>query len=267
MGNVRNNTESQFEKLNSDQSIYEVIRIIDGVALFIEDHFIRLKQSMKIKRILFEMDFQCFKQNIQDLVEKDQKPNGNVRFLYSLAKDEIKWTFAFIPHSYPSPEDYQKGVTIDLFFAERETPNAKVIQAIVREGANQMIADQKLYEVLLVNRDDLITEGSRSNVFFVKDNVFYTAPASTILVGVTRNKVIECLTELEFLVIEKAVRSSEISSYDAVFLTGTSPVILPVRSIGNQIIDTSHPLVRRLMEQFNILITMYIQNEKNNSEE
>lgn len=267
MGNIRNKTESQFEKLNSDQSVYEVIRIIDGVALFLEDHFNRLRQSMKIQGIPFHMDCNEFKHNIQYLAEENKTLNGNIRFVYLKAKNEIKWTFSIIPHSYPARDEYLKGVTTNLFFAERENPNAKVIQATVREGANKMIADQKLYEVLLVNRDGLITEGSRSNVFFVKDNVFYTSPASTVLVGVTRKKVIECLTELEFLVIEKAVRSSEISSYDAVFLTGTSPVILPVRSIGNKIIDTSHPLVRRLMEQFNILITMYIQNEKNNSEE
>jgi len=116
-----------------------------------------------------------------------------------------------------------------------------VIQATIREGANKMIADQKLYEVLLVNRDNLITEGSRSNVFFVKDNVFYTAPASSVLVGVTRKKVIECLYKLEYMLVEEAVISSEIGNYDAVFLTGTSPGILPVQSIGNQIIDTSHP--------------------------
>ena len=258
-----NEVKLQHEHINSDQSVYEVIRIIDGIALFLEDHFIRLKQSMNIRGILFEMDLQGFKQNILDLVEKDQTPNGNVRFLYSQVEDESKFTFAFIPHSYPSPEDYLKGVTTDLFFAERETPNAKMIQSIIREGANQAITDQKLYEVLLVNRDGMITEGSRSNVFFVRDNVFYTAPAPAVLVGVTRKKVIECLTELEFVVIEKAVKSSEIGAYDAVFLTGTSPGVLPVRSIGNQVFDTSHLLVCKLMEQYNDLIALYIQNEKN----
>ncbi len=262
MGNVRNNTESQFEKLNSDQSIYEVIRIIDGVALFLEDHFNRLRQSMKIQGIPFHMDCNEFKHNIQYLAEENKTLNGNIRFVYLKAKNEIKWTFSIIPHSYPAREEYLKGVTIDLFFAERENPNAKVIQATIREGANKMIADQKLYEVLLVNRDNLITEGSRSNVFFVKDNVFYTAPASSVLVGVTRKKVIECLYKLEYMLVEEAVISSEIGNYDAVFLTGTSPGILPVQSIGNQIIDTSHPLVRKLMKQYDDLIALYIQNEK-----
>ena len=36
---------------NLDMSVYEVIRIIDGVALFLEDHFDRLKRSNKHTRV------------------------------------------------------------------------------------------------------------------------------------------------------------------------------------------------------------------------
>jgi len=259
---VINKPKHQLEIINSDQSVYEVIRIIGGIALFLEDHFSRFQQSMKILGISFEMDFQNFKRNIIDLVEKEKTLNGNIMFKYSMSESENNFTFSFVPHNYPGPEDYLHGVTTDLFFAERENPNAKVIQTIIRDGANQAIAKQKLYEVLLVDGDGLITEGSRSNVFFVKDNVFFTAPARKVLVGITRNKVMECLTELEFIVVEEAVSHSEISRCDAVFLTGTSPGILPVRSIGNQIFNTSHPLVIKLMEQYNNLIKKYIQIEK-----
>lgn len=264
---VKKESELQVEGINSDQSVYEVIRIIDGIALFLEDHFSRLRQSMKIRGISFEMEFQEFKQNIAELVEKNLNREGNIKFIYSVSESENRWSFTFISHSYPSQEDYLNGVTTDLHFAERENPNAKVIQNIIREGANQTIEDQKLYEVLLVDRDGLITEGSRSNVFFVKDQVFYTAPASKVLVGVTRQKVFECLTELGILVIQKAVKVSEIGCYDAVFLTGTSPGILPVRSIGNQIFNTQHPSVNRLIDCYNDMIAQYILNEKDSGKE
>ena len=262
-GDLKNDSELQLGRKNSKQSVYEVIRIIDGVALFLEEHFSRLRQSMQIEGILFEMEFQEFNRNTAELIEIDQTLNGNIKFIYSVFESENKWTFSFIPHSYPSQEDYLKGVRTDLFFAERENPNAKVIQDIIRNRANQMIEDHELYEVLLVDRDGLITEGSRSNVFFVKDDVFYTAPASMVLVGVTRQKVLECLTGLGLPVIEEAVGASEIGCYDAVFLTGTSPGILPVRSIGSQVFNTQHPLVKRLINRYNDLITQYIKNEKN----
>ncbi|MBL7971116.1 MAG: aminotransferase class IV [Prolixibacteraceae bacterium] len=57
----------------SDRVVYEVIRIIDGVALFLEDHFGRLLNSMQIQRIRFEMDYIGFKQNISELIRINQK--------------------------------------------------------------------------------------------------------------------------------------------------------------------------------------------------
>jgi branched-chain amino acid aminotransferase len=184
--------------------------------------------------------------------------NGNVKFVLAEFEKVNHWSFSFIPHSYPDANDYEQGVKAQLLFAERENPNAKIIQNVIRERANQMIADQKLYEVLLVDRDGLITEGSRSNVFFVKGNRFYTAPAYQVLVGVTRQKVLQCLTELGFTIVEEAVLASEINTYDAAFLTGTSPKVLPVRSIGKQLFNTQLLVVNELMNQYNSMIDNYI---------
>ena len=245
----------------TDQSVYEVIRVINGIALFLEDHFERLKRSMQIQGLTFQMSYLDFYQNLAELVRQNQKMEGNVKFVYSISEGNIHWVFSFIPHSYPIPEDYQSGVTTDLLFAERQNPNAKVIQTVIRDKANQLISDRKLFEVLLVDREDMITEGSRSNVFFVNGNVFYTAPANMVLVGVTRQKVLDCLKELAYTIVEKSVSAKEIEHFDAVFLTGTSPKILPVRSIGEKVFDVQNSLVIRLMESFDKMIRDYIGND------
>ncbi|MDP2891371.1 MAG: aminotransferase class IV [Bacteroidota bacterium] len=254
------NSELNTTLLNSDQSVYEVIRIIDGKALFLEDHYTRLVSSVQMSGFYFEMDLPEFRHNILELVRLNQIENGNVKFVLAEFKKVNHWSFSFIPHSYPDTNDYEQGVKAELLFAERENPNAKIIQNVIRERANQLIADQKLYEVLLVDRDGLITEGSRSNVFFVKGNRFYTAPAYQVLVGVTRQKVLQCLTELRFTIVEEAVLASEINTYDAAFLTGTSPKVLPVRSIGKQVFNTQLQVVKELMDQYNNLIASYIKS-------
>ena len=146
-----------------------------------------------------------------------------------------------------------------LLFVERENPNAKVIQNKVSEKANQLIADQKLHEVLLVDRNGKITEGSRSNVLFVKGNRFYTAPASMVLVGVTRMKVFECLDKLNFKVIQEAVSTSEIGTFDAVFLTGTSPKILPVNCIDTIQFPPKNHFVEQLMHRYDLMIDAYLK--------
>ena len=131
--------------INSDQSVYEVIRVVDGIALFLEDHFERLEKSMQIQGLRFQMIYAEFKQNLAELVRQNQKTEGNIKFVYSVVEGNIRWTFGFIPHSYPSKDDYLSGVTTDLILAERRNPNAKVIQAGIRGEANQLISDRKLY--------------------------------------------------------------------------------------------------------------------------
>ena len=247
---------------NSDRTVYEVIRVIDGVALFLEDHFTRLISSVKIRGLQFRMEFPEFRQNITELTKLNQIKNGNVKFVLTGNELENRWAFSFIPHSYPSTNDYQQGVATGLLYEERENPNAKVIQSTVRDRANQIISDEKRYEVLLVDRNGQITEGSRSNVFFVKDNRFYTAPEAQVLVGITRQKVLECLTELGCPIVEDAVGASEIDCFDAVFLTGTSPKVLPVNCIGSTQFAVNNYFVEQLIAKYNSTIEAYIKERK-----
>ncbi len=251
--------DSRKEQTISGPSVYEVIRVVDNVALFLDDHFERLMKSFRILGLSPEMDYVGFSLKIDELIQLNQKTEGNIKFLYTVEGNIIKWSFSYIPHSYPSPRDYLHGVKTGLLRAERKNPNAKVVQQTVRERADQLIAEQSLYEVLLVDRDGLITEGSRSNVFFVKDEVFYTAQASKVLVGITRQKVMECLKELNFRVTEEAVAASRINQFDAVFLTGTSPKVLPVRTVDDYVFGPIPDCVRRLMEVYDDRVNQYIQ--------
>jgi branched-chain amino acid aminotransferase len=251
-------SEFQPEEFNSDHAVYEVIRVIDGVALFLEDHFNRLQKSIEMQGLSFSMEFPYFKHQISVLIRLNQIQNGNIKSVFSGVEMEKQWAFTFISASYPGEVDYLNGVSTDLFFAKRENPNAKVIQSSIREKADRIIDEQKLYEVLLVNSDGQITEGSRSNVFFVKDDVFFTAPSSDVLVGITRQKVLGCLNDLGFHLVEEAVKASEIDQYDGVFLTGTSPKVLSVRSIGNRIFPAQLSVVKKLMESYDERITQYI---------
>jgi len=179
-----------------------------------------------------------------------------------MSGDETNWVFRFIPHSYPTPEDYENGVPTDLLLVERKNPNAKVIQNEIREKSNQLIAGQNLFEVLLVDRNRMITEGSRSNVFFVKDQIFYTAPSSMILVGITRQKVMVCLKSLNYGIVEEAISVNQLSQFDSAFLTGTSPKVLPISTIGKLSYSTKNPSVNELIVCYNQLIFNYVRTEK-----
>lgn len=256
---VLNNGKGNIWQSNIDQSVYEVIRIIDGIALFLEDHFDRLISSVHISGLQLEMGLSEFRQRISELARLNDQQNGNVKFTLSEIGKVNHWSFSFIPHSYPAPNDYLKGVATSLLYAERDNPNAKVLQNRVRDKADQLIAENNLYEALLVDRNGLVTEGSRSNVFFVKGNRFYTAPSAMVLVGITRKKVMECLKELDLPVIEEAVSISDLRTFEAVFLTGTSPKVLPVQCIDSIQIPSKNPFVKKLMVRYDIMIETYLK--------
>lgn len=259
---IRGELDLFTEFQNTSESVYEVIRVMNGIALFLEDHFERLKNSIIIKGFELVMPYGEFKKHIAELIKVNNCREGNIKFVCYPKGSPNGWFFSVIPHSYPHQHDYRSGVSVELLNSERENPNAKVMQQKLRDKANQLITDLNIYEVLLVDREGRITEGSRSNVFFVKDQIFYTAPGSKVLEGITRQKVIICLAELGFQLVEIAVLASDVANYDAAFLTGTSPKVLPIRLIGKQPFDTQQPAVTMLMDSYNAMIDKYVKSER-----
>ena len=107
-------TEGNIFQDNSNHSVYEVIRVIDEIALFLEDHYERLTASVQMSGLQLEIGFSDFRQNITEMTKLNQVQNGNVKFILSEKGKKCHWSFSFIPHSYPTPMDYQKGVATGL---------------------------------------------------------------------------------------------------------------------------------------------------------
>jgi len=162
----------------------------------------------------------------------------------------------FIKSKYPEKKVYEKGIHTILFHSERENPNAKIINATLRNKVNDKIKKESAFEALLVNENNFITEGSRSNIFFVKKDKVYTAPAGEVLIGVTRSKVVQICKELNIEVVEEHVSVEELDNMDGAFMTGTSVSVLPIttiddrkyNSIDNKIIKTISNEYKKDME-------------------
>ena len=151
---------------------------------------------------------------------------------------------------YPTSEQYRNGVKGILFNAERKDPESKVINHKLRSAIYHRLILEGAYEALLVNEDQMITEGSRSNIFFVKGETLITAPDSLILNGITRKHILEICRENKMNVEQRCVSMYDISEYDAIFMTGTSPMVLPFCCIGDKSFNVGLPLMERLRELY-----------------
>lgn len=245
---------SEFIPSENEGGIYEVVRIINGVPLFLEDHLKRFYLSAQIagKTIRFSED--QIKGLLIRLIAQNNINEGNV-----LISCKTNLKVFFIPHKYPSMLEYKNGVKCGILEAERVNPNAKVFQTTVRKQANELIQKYTYYEVLLKDHVGRITEGSRSNVFFVKGDVLITPPANEVLLGITRQKTISCASKLGYKVLEEDIYFKNLEFYDAVLITGTSPKILPLRNVGDISFNAQNKLLRKLMEAYDLLIEEYIK--------
>jgi len=246
---------SEFVPSENEGGIYEVLRVVDGVPLFLEDHLERFYNSAQLAGKTVKYTSGEIRSFLKLLIEKDTVTEGNI--LIS-CKNNLK--AFFIAHKYPNREDYQKGIQCGILAAERENPNAKVFQTSVRQRANTLIAENEFYEVLLIDNDGFITEGSRTNVFFIKEGTIITPTAKKVLLGITRQKTLLCAAQLGFTVNEQNVKLSDLVKFDAVFLTGTSPKILPIKKLGEFSFNAKNEVVQKLIKKYNSLIDEYIKN-------
>jgi branched-chain amino acid aminotransferase len=253
-------TETSAFHSHTGIEIYEVIRVMRKVPLFLEDHLKRFFHSAWLCHLEIPLDEESISSMLHKLITVNGVEEGNIRFSWCFRSAGIFQAY-FIHHFYPGESMVKEGVSCGILHAERSDPNAKVVHSNLREKANQMISYRGLYEVLLVNQSGEFTEGSRSNLFFLKDGVFVTACSGDILPGITRQKVIDLLFASGKKVVERNMRTDELPSVDAAFLTGTSPKVLPIRTIEEYSFKTDHPEICKLMTDYDRLIQQYMRNK------
>lgn len=245
----------------SGVTVYEVVRIIDTKPLFAEDHLVRMLGSLNLTNIYYPIDAGVFRNQIQRLCQINNVTNGNVEYLLVKKADGRVVTYmGFIQHHYPEPQLYIDGVDLAGLHSERDNPQAKVKNTLTRQRANKRIAETGAYEMVLINQQGLVTEGSRSNLFFVKDDSIVTAPDNMVLSGITRKHVLQVIDFNDINIVRQPIRYSRINTFDAAFMCGTSPEVIPIHSIDKVKYQTDNKLVKTIMDGYNQQVTNYLMS-------
>ncbi|MDO5139079.1 MAG: aminotransferase class IV, partial [Oscillospiraceae bacterium] len=227
--------------------VYEVIRLTDGKPQFLPEHYARLENSLGAIGKPVPFSCETLGQSIAELAEEGQIKNHNIKLEVDLSGHGMLY---LNPTHYPSLEQYAEGVRTELFLGERKNPHIKMMDQALRDATDAAIKTHNLYEVILVDRAGQITEGSRSNIFFIKNGELYTSPLGQVLPGVTRNKIIEIVKNKGIAVHEDPIPASSVADFDAAFISGTSPKVLPIASLGDITYDVNDPLLRSLMDWY-----------------
>lgn len=258
-GAVRSADIPEKVDMTKNRIVYEVIRVIDRVPLFFEDHIERMQNSFKAIGGALELPLDTLKDGISSLIEANASVSCNIKLTVYEGGDGQKYIMYISKSYYPDNEEITRGVPVGLLNLERQNPNAKILNQSYREAVAESMRRGGFYEVLLVNRKNGITEGSKSNVFFFRDGRIFTAPGTEVLKGITRKYVLEACAAAGFDVVESLVRTDELEKVEGLFLSGTSIKVLPISEVeGRRFESASHPAIISVRDKYDALVKNYI---------
>ncbi len=256
-------------------SIYEVIKLYDGKLFKLKDHLQRLLASAE----QIKLDFGCDLTDLQDIIERLMEKNeGNDKLtsgsLYiQITRGAAPRSHSFSPKLSPtvimyflppnsslSSDRRQKGVQVITLPDKRwDYCSIKTTNLLPNILGRQQAKEAGAYEGLFVNDDEIVTEGTSSNVFIVQDGVIKTHPLTDdILGGITRQVVLK-LARSKFPVREEKFTAQDLHQADEVFLTSTTKEVLGVVKVDDQEIKEGqvgeitwelYTMYREYIEQF-----------------
>jgi D-alanine transaminase len=237
--------------------VYEVIKVMNGRLVWLEDHLRRLERSLGEVRLTEASVGHTFETVLPELVERSGLVDGMVYVQVTRGSAPRDFVFPRPPHPtvlayarakmLPSEAEIFAGTVLypveDMRWARCDIKSTNLLAAVLaKEEAKEAGAD----EALFLDPEGLVREGGSSNVFAVLDGVLRTHPLSSrILGGITRLHVIEIAREMGYEVEERAFPVAEITSRAPagceVFTASTLKDMLPVVRVGSVAVGDGRP--------------------------
>ena len=233
-------------------SIYEVIKLYDGELFALEEHLKRMLTGIEEIGINLDYNIEELKEICQKVVAKNAKnPKVESGSLYiQITRGEAPRNHSFASDLAPTIIMYllpaksldnqlrKEGVKAITVPDQRwDLCNVKSTNLLPNILSKQTAKQKNVKEAILVNEEDIVTEGSSSNVFIVKDGIIKTHPATQIILGgITRDLVLALATNNFSVAAEKFTRE-DLYQADEVFITSTTKEVLGVVEVDNKIIS------------------------------
>lgn len=126
----------------------------------------------------------------------------------------------------------------------------------VKAGANYLNSRYALLNAkkrgfegaLFLSQDNSISESTGSCIFFIKNDVLFTPTIhSDILIGVTRNRIIDLARASGIETFQEKIAIEDLPSFEGAFLVGTMIELKPISRIEEIVYDPSHKIITKLI--------------------
>jgi branched-chain amino acid aminotransferase len=229
----------------------------------------RLQHSAKIYRMEYPLDLAGWQNAVLDTIRANRMNACYIRPIVYRGYETLGVNPLTCPvdaaimlwewGTYLGTDALEKGVDVKVSSWSRMAPNT--LPAMAKSAANyansalikmEALADG-YSEGIALDVAGCVSEGSGQNLFIVRDDVIYTPPiASSILGGITRDSIITLARDLGYTVIEAGIPRELLYVADEVFLVGTAAEVTPIRSIDKITVGNGRrgPATERLQRAF-----------------
>jgi branched-chain amino acid aminotransferase len=257
--------------LHYGSGVFEGVRAYEterGPAVFrLTEHMERLHRSAQLLYLEIPYSVEELKAATWDLIGANELPSCYLRpiafsgygQLGVAARDNpvdvaiMAWPWG----TYLGEEALRNGIRAKVSSWQRVGPNV-IPHAAKATGVyiNSMLAvgeaNRAGYdEAILLTAEGYVADGSGESLFVVKNGTLYTPDlAASILVGITRDSVVQIAQDLGYPVVEKALIRTDLYLADEVFAVGTAAEVTPLREIDDHVLGPPGPVTREIQEAY-----------------
>ena len=219
-------------------SVYEVIPFYNFNIIAFDEHITRLDKSCN--SLSFKADIEKIAMEIKQLIKKSNLKNGYVYYQISRGIDPIRShmfdvniqieTFGYVvEHAFKS-KTLKVMLCEDLRWQRCDIKSTSLLGNVM--SMNE--AKDKGCEEVIMHKNNFITEGGASNIFFVKDNSVMTpALTNNILPGITRELLIKAIKNEGIDVQEGKYTLEDLIDSESIWLTSSTKGLAEVGEVIN----------------------------------
>ncbi len=228
-------------------SAFESFRTYDRRPFHLDEHLNRLYRSAALIELDIPYTREYITNIIHKVIERNPYKHASIRILVTGGETED----GVLPSGNPvlavlitqlaerNMERFARGVKVITSRLQRIAPEAKTTSYVEAIRSLKEAARQNATDALFVNQHGHVLEGTRSNFFVFRVDTLVT-PRAGVLIGVTRNTVLE-LAQGIFTIEERPISFDELASVDEAFITSSSKEITPVVQIDELVIGDGKP--------------------------
>ncbi len=251
--------------------VFEGIRVYGGKIFKLSEHLERLYDSAKAVWLTIPMPKDEMAAVTEEAVRRSGIAEAYIRHIITRGVGDL----GLDPRKCPKPSIIIIVDTIRLFPEEVYETGLRVVTAGTpiphREALSPRVKSLNYLphilakiegihsgadEVLMLDSEGHVAEGSGQNIFVVKHGVLRTpVPYAGILKGVTRDVVMDLASEAGYEMQETMLNRYDVYTADEAFFTGTASELIAIRQVDGRTIGNGKPgpVTRDLRSRFQAL--------------